>query len=134
CVGFQLAFAHLSRYVADGINEFRSSTVVDGEAQAHAGIVLAEADIFIDFAQHVVGQIAAAANGSEANVLIENLPAFFDEILLQERHEEIEFGPRSFPILAAKTVKRQLPDTEPAAFLHRGANAMGATGMALDAR
>src|SRR5262249_52105408 len=88
----------------------------------------------VDLAQHTVGQAAATADGAEADVLVEDLPALVEEILFQERHEEIEFRLRALPVLAAQTVERQLADAQPAAFFHRGAHAVGAAGVALDAR
>ena len=58
----------------------------------HARVVLAEPDVLVDLPQHGSRQIVAAADGAEANVLIEDLSAFLDQILLEQDHEEIEFG------------------------------------------
>ena len=44
-----------------------------------------------------------------------------DQILLQQRHQEVEFGLRPLPVLGAEAVERELADAEPAAFLDGGA-------------
>ena len=61
-------------------------------------------------------------------------PPFLDEILLQQGHEEVEFRLGALPVLAAEAVERELADAEPAAFLDGGADAVGAAGVAFDAR
>ena len=65
---------------------------------------------------------------------VHDLVALVDEILVQQRHQEVEFGLRPLPVLAAEAVERELAEAEPAAFFDGGADALHAAGVALDAR
>ena len=93
-----------------------------------------QADVLVDLGQHLGGQPLAPADDREADVLVEDLLPLVEQILLQQRHEEVELGLGPLPVLGAEAVKRELPDAEPAAFLGDGIDRLGAARVALDAR
>src|SRR5262249_1697233 len=70
----------------------------------------------------------------EADVLLHDLLPLLDQVLFEERHEEVELGLRALPVLAAETVERELPDPEPAALLDGRAHADHAARVPFDAR
>src|SRR5207253_2389740 len=79
------------------------------------------------------GEPVAPADDGEADVLAHDLFAFLDEVLLEERHQEVDFFGGPFPIFSAEAIEGELFDAEPATFLDGTANAADAFEVALDA-
>ncbi len=130
----QFSQSSLLRQSARGVHQLRSSTVINGQAQDHAGVLAADANVFVDLVQNIGRQAGAPANGREANLLLHYLGALVEQILLQKGHQEFELGPGTFPILDAQAIERQLLNAQAAAFLDRGPHALNAPAMPLDAR
>src|SRR5439155_21568631 len=95
-----------------------------------ARVVTAEADVFVDLGEYFRRQPAPLADRREADVLLHDLGPLFDQILVEQGHEEIELRLRSFPVFGTQAEKRQLADAEPAALLDRRADADDAAAMA----
>ena len=62
-----------------------------------------------------------------------DFPAFFDEVLSEERHEEGEFAGRSFPVFAGEAVEGELLQTESRGFFDDGANRADSAAVSFDA-
>ena len=71
-VGIERAVAGLPGQGAHGVDQLGAAAVIDGEAKAHAGVVLTEPDGFVDLFQDAIRQVGAPADDAEANVLIED--------------------------------------------------------------
>ena len=91
-------------------------------------------DGLVHFPLHRFGNVVAAADHADANVLVHDRRAFFDHVLFEQMHQELEFQLRPLPVLARQAVQRELLDVEPSALFGGAANAGHAAAMALDAR
>src|SRR5207253_2811069 len=80
-----------------------------------------------------LGQLRAPADGGEADVLLADLLALGEEVLVEQGHEQVELGLRPLPVLDAEAVQGELLDAEAAALLDGGADALDAAAVALDA-
>ena len=117
-----------------GIDDFRAATVVEGDAQAHAGVcgglLGGLAYIFL----HSQGKLIDAAEKTHADVIALDERHFFADIFAQELHEEIGFDFGAAPILDGKSVEGQRFDVEPRASFNGGAGSLGAVAVASDSR
>ncbi len=69
----------------------------------------------------------AAADDLDHHVLLHDRAAFFDHVLFEQMHQEIEFLGRAFPVLAGQAVQRQLLHPQPRTFLHGSPDARHST-------
>src|SRR5262249_55455863 len=116
---YQFPVADLGRQGAHRIHNLGASAVVDRQAQNHAGIGFGQANVLVDFGEDTCRQALAPSDGLEADVLVHHLGALFTKVFAKQRHEKIELGARSLPVLNAEAIKRELSDAETAAFLNR---------------
>src|SRR5262249_14977465 len=81
-----------------------------------------------------VGQLHAPADGGETDVLLQDLGALVDQVLVEQDHEEVQLRLGPLPVLDAEAVQGELADAEPAALLDGGAHALDTAAVSLDAR
>jgi hypothetical protein len=117
-----------------GVDDFRTAAVVEGDAQAHAGVcgglLGGLAYVFL----HAEGKLVDAAQKAHANIIPLDERHFFADIFAQELHEEIGFNFGAAPILDGKSVERQRFDVEPCASFNGGASCLGAVAVTSDSR
>src|SRR5262249_21244950 len=117
-----------------GTPQLRPSAVVDCQAENHAGVVAAQADVLVKFADYRRWQTVAPADAGEADVLGHDFLALFQQIVLQEHHEEIKLVLRALPVFDAEAVEGQLLQSEAATLFDHRANALHAAAMAFHPR
>ena len=76
----------------------------------------------------------AAADHAHRDILLHDRRAFFDHVLLEQVHQEIELVLRPLPVLARQAIERELLDAQPGAFLGDAADAGHAAAMPFDPR
>jgi len=117
-----------------GIHNFRAAAVVEGDAQAHAGVcgglLGGLAHVFL----HAERKLIDAAEKTHADVVALDERHFFADIFTQELHQEISFDFGAAPVLNGKSVQRQSFDVEPRASFNGGAGGLGAVAVAGDSR
>ncbi len=111
-----------------------AAAVIDCQAQRRAGVAAAHAHVFIHFLEYIGRQADPPADGRESDVLLHDLRALGQKILVQQRHEEIKFRLRSLPVVGAQAIEGQLRNRQAAAFFDGRTHALDAAAMPLDAR
>lgn len=102
------AFTCLSCKLLHGLTDFGPGAVVDGEAKSHSAVVLCffcrPQDLFADHG----GKFTCDSDCAEPESLRVDFFAFFHQVVSEQSHQKIQFGWRSFPVLAGKAVQREL--------------------------
>lgn len=129
--GLKLPLRDQLRQRSRRVHQLGAGTVVDGQAQGQPAIPAAELHVSVDLAEHVGRQSFAATDDAEANVLFENLFPLFNEILLQQGHQEIQLCLRPLPVLGAEAVKAELFEPQPARLFHHRPDRAHAAGVPL---
>lgn len=99
----------------DGLNsgrDFLSGAVVDREAEGHAVIFCGDVFGGGDFFLNGGVKFGCVANDFEFESLLLDLPAFLDEVLFEESHEQGEFAWGTFPVFAGEAIESKLTEAE----------------------
>src|ERR1700730_5917223 len=134
CVAVSSVAGALREDGVHGIDYFRAASVVEGDAQAHAGVcgglLGGLAYIFL----HSWGKLIDSAEKAHADVVALEDRHFFADIFAQELHEEIGFDFGAAPILDGESVEGESFDVQPRASFDGGAGSLGAVAVAGDSR
>ena len=81
---------------------------------------------------HIHGKFVGAPNHAKADVVPEERAQLEAKIALEQRHQRVDFGARSLPVLDRKRVQREHADAQPRRRLYHVANRVDPGTMALD--
>ena len=85
-------------------------------------------------AHRLFRQPFAPADPLHPDVVLHDPRPLFDQVLLEQLQEEIEFLGRPLPVLAGEAIERDLLDAQPGTFLGHAADAGHAAAMSFDPR
>ena len=119
---------------AHRVDQLGTPAVVDCQVEPHAVVGRAHSHGLVEFRQDLLGDICPLAQHAHSDIVVHNGRAFFDHVLFEQVHQEIDFLLRAFPIFARKAVERQLLDAQPRTFLGDLPNRIHSATMPLDAR
>ena len=108
--------------------------IVDRQNQLRAGIIGRQLQCLFHLRKHTSGQAISTTNDLEPHSLLHDRPSFLDQVLLQQVHQEVEFGMRSFPILAGQAIQRDGFDAQLGACLADHSYCADTATMAFDSR
>ena len=129
------------RPVGDGLRQLArdggdrlAPAVGQRQAQRHAAVAGRIAHQRVQRLLRERGQPVHLADGDEADVVVHDLVALFDDVVAQKLHQRRDLLDGALPVLRRERVQRQRPQ----AHLARGANhlahGLGALAVTLDAR
>ena len=121
--GSSSAAADLVGNAAHRVDQLRPAAVVDRQAHAQARVAAAQADRLVERRDRLFRQPLAAADPLHADVVLHDPRPLFDQVLLEQLQEEIEFLGRPLPVLAGEAIERDLLDAQPGTLLGHAADA-----------
>src|SRR5690606_4940421 len=129
-LGIELALRRALGDLARRVRDLLAAAVGQRERQRHPiearGLRLHALEDLGD----VLRQPRAAADGAQADALVDELVALRDQELLEELHQRRHLEPRALPVLLAEGVERQRSDAEAAAGADRAPDRLAALAVA----
>jgi hypothetical protein len=118
----------------DGVDDFGAASVVQGDAEAHAGVGGGAFGGFADVVLDTGGEFVEAAEEAHADIIFLEEGHFFAEIFAEKLHQEIGFGFGAAPVFYGEGVEGEGFDFEAGAGFDGGAGAFGARAVTGEAR
>jgi hypothetical protein len=116
-----------------GFRDLFLTSIRKGEREHHAVVVGRSAGQLAKRFSDSTREFVPIADGSEMNLVAENLFPFGEEIVLEEVHQGIDFVFGTAPILFRKSIKGEVLDAEPAGSADNTAHGMAACAMSCGA-
>ena len=118
---------------ADGVHQFRSPTVAQGEMQRGAAVCVERGDGGIELLAHKSRQAIQLPDRPQPDVVLIHLRLLCFQVAGEEFHQRLDLRLRTVPILDGKGVQREVPDAQPRGTAQHGAHRLGTATVALDA-